>query len=216
MDSVKWCKAGAEKKLRILVIAPLGCRLKKGGKLLHRHPHACSARTPMLPLAEALQYHLWRWGIEVDFREEKSLIGTGDAQVRGEAASEHEPAMTVAAYSHLWVAALEALGANGGIQTLRPPKWRAPKAPPTVPTTGELLRLPFGPFGPFGFAQGTRGLRPSAGACRNGCAANTGQACCVSGITTPSRPGRHRTRARRKANPASPPGSSPQRELLKR
>jgi hypothetical protein len=29
-----------------------------------------------------LQYYLWRWGIEVNFREEKALIGIGEVQVR--------------------------------------------------------------------------------------------------------------------------------------
>ena len=77
----------------------------------------------------------------MNFREEKSLIGTGDAQVRGQAANEHQPAMTVATYSQLWVAALTLQSEGQPITPLRPPKWRARKDPPLAPATGELLRL---------------------------------------------------------------------------
>ena len=120
MGPVQWRKAGADKKLRIIVIAPLGYRLRTGSKLLYRQPAYILTTDPELPLAEVLQYYLWRWGIEVNFREEKSLIGTGDAQVRGEAANEHQPAMTVATYSQLWIAALTLHASGKPITPLRP------------------------------------------------------------------------------------------------
>ena len=164
MGPVQWRKAGADKKLRIIVIAPLGYRLRKGSKLLYRQPAYILITDPELPLAEALQYYLWRWGIEVNFREEKSLIGTGEAMVRGEAANEHQPAMTVAAYSHLWIAALTLLSRDQTITPLRRPKWRDPKAPPSLPSTGDLLRLlrneywagSLRPGNYYHFATGTR------------------------------------------------------------
>jgi hypothetical protein len=77
----------------------------------------------------------------VNFREEKSLIGTGDAPVRDEAANEHQPAMTVAAYSQPWVAALTLQSEGHPLTALRAPKWRARKGQPIAPATGELLRL---------------------------------------------------------------------------
>jgi DDE superfamily endonuclease len=141
MAPVLWRKAGADKKLRIIVIAPLGYRLRKGSKLLYRQPAYLLCTDPEMPLAEALQDYLWRWGIEVNFREEKSLIGTGDAQVRDEASNEHQPAMTVAAYSQLWVAALTLQSEGNPLTPLRAPKWRARKDQPIAPATGELLRL---------------------------------------------------------------------------
>jgi len=141
MAPVLWRKAGANKKLRIIVIAPLGYRLRKASKLLYRQPAYLLCTDPELPLAEALQYYLWRWGIEVNFREQKSVIGTGDAQVRGEESNEHQPAMTVATYSHLWVAALTLQQDGKPITPLRPPKWRARSDQPPAPSTGDLLRL---------------------------------------------------------------------------
>ena len=60
--------------------------------------------------------------------------------VRGEASNEHLPATTVAAYSHLWIAALQQISDGQAITTLRPPKWRGSKDA-TLPSTGDLLRL---------------------------------------------------------------------------
>ena len=169
MTDVQWRKAGAERKLRIIVIAPLGYRLRKGSKLLYRQPAYILTTDAGLPLAEALQCYLWRWGIEVNFRDEKTLIGTGDAMVRGEAANEHQPATTVAAYSHLWVAALTLLSRGEAITPLRRPKWRAAKAPATQPSTGDLLRLLrneywAGALRPGNYYHFATGTRPDASA----------------------------------------------------
>ena len=48
----------------------------------------CNLTKLNLPVEKLLQYYLWRWGIEVNFRDEKTLIGTGQAQVRGTAANQ--------------------------------------------------------------------------------------------------------------------------------
>jgi DDE superfamily endonuclease len=143
LEQVLWRKAGAKTVLRVIVIAPLGYRLRKGSKLLYRQPAFLISTGTQMSVEEMLQEYLWRWGIEVNFREEKSLIGTGEAQVRGAAANEHLPAMTVAAYSHLWVAALQMLDSGQPVAPLTPPKWRQPDpdAPDRLPSTGDLLRL---------------------------------------------------------------------------
>ena len=143
LGPVLWRKAGASLPLRIMVIAPLGYRLRKGSKLLYRQPAYLLCTDPNLPLDEFLQHYLGRWGIEVNFREEKSLIGTGQAQVRGAAANQHFPATTVAAYSLLWTAALQLHQSGQSFEVLRPPKWRrrSRTEEATLPSTGELLRL---------------------------------------------------------------------------
>jgi hypothetical protein len=41
----------------------------------------------------------------VNFREEKAIIGTGEAQVRTPSSNQHLPAVTVAAYAILFDAA---------------------------------------------------------------------------------------------------------------
>ena len=147
LGPVLWKKTGTGMPLRLVVIAPLGYRLRKGSRLLYRKPAYLLCTDPDLPLEELLQDYLWRWGIEVNFREEKTLIGTGDAHVRTAASNRHLPAVTVAAYALLWTVALEGtvtllLLGDGDLPSLEPPKWRgSPDQAGGVPSTGELLRL---------------------------------------------------------------------------
>jgi hypothetical protein len=142
LDQVLWRKSGAKKVVRVVVIAPLGYRLRKGSRLLYRQPAFLLCTDPELPVEQLLQYYLWRWGIEVNFRDEKTLLGAGQAQVRTAASNRHLPAMIVAAYSLLWVAALR-LHAQGNLPPgVQPPKWRTKTAtdPQALPSTGDLLR----------------------------------------------------------------------------
>jgi hypothetical protein len=142
LGPVLWRKAGADLPLRLIVIAPLGYRLRKGSRLLYRQPAYLLCTDPDMSLEEFLQSYLWRWGIEVNFREEKTLIGTGDAHVRTPSSNQHLPAVTVAAYALLWVAALIALAENQPLAFLRPPKWRKDhRETGRLPSTGDLLRL---------------------------------------------------------------------------
>jgi hypothetical protein len=138
---VLWRKSGAALPLRVVVIAPLGYRLRAGGKLLYRQPAYIICGDPDLPLAQLLQYYLWRWGIEVNFREEKSLLGAGQAHVRTAASNTHLPAVVVAAYALLWLSALRLHERTTPVASLQPPRWRrAARADTPLPSTGELLR----------------------------------------------------------------------------
>lgn len=137
---VLWRKSGAERPLRVVVIAPIGYRLRKGSRLLYRQPAFLICTDPDLPLEEMLQDYLWRWGIEVAFRDEKTLVGTGEAQVRGPAANRTQPAVTVAAYAFLWIAALKMMVGGAAPATLQPPKWRRRGKKNAPPSTGDLLR----------------------------------------------------------------------------
>lgn len=143
---VLWRKTGVGLPLRIVVIAPLGYRLTKGGRMLYRKPAYLVCTDPDLSLEELVQYYLWRWGIEVNFREEKDLLGTGQAQVRTESSTQRLPATIVAAYSLLWTSTLTQIGKHRLPPSLALPKWRRPKAiegenEVILPSTGELLRI---------------------------------------------------------------------------
>ena len=70
-----------------------------------------------------LQAYLWRWGIETNFRDEKSLFGTGQAQVRNPASVRSVPQMMVAAYSLLLLASIKLWGVKGRSQAENLPKW---------------------------------------------------------------------------------------------
>ena len=142
ISPVLWRKAGAKIPLRMVVIAPIGYRLRKGSKMLYRRPAYLLCTDPDMPLQELLQDYLWRWGIEVNFREEKSELGTGQAQVRTASSNQHLPAVSVAAYAMLWIAALKAYSGGLELPCWQSPKWRKqPESPRQLPSTGELLRL---------------------------------------------------------------------------
>jgi len=141
LGPVRWRKSGTEQALRVVVIAPLGYRLRKGGKLLYRAPAFLICTDPALPLEKLVQSYLWRWGIEVNFREEKTLVGAGDAQVRTPASNRHLPAVLVASYAFLCLAALRMHKARTLPQTMARPKWRkGHESGESLPSCGDLLR----------------------------------------------------------------------------
>ena len=137
-----WRKSGPDCPLRVVVIAPIGYRLRQGSRLLYRQPAFLICTDPDKPAEELLQEYLWRWGIEVNFRDEKSLIGTGEAQVRDPASNRNQPAVTVAAYALLWIAALKLIATGQAPPHLRPPKWRHAETGRAAAalSTGDLLR----------------------------------------------------------------------------
>ena len=137
---VLWRKAGPDQALRLVVIAPVGYRPRKGSKLLYRQPAYLICTDPDLPLAQLIQYYLWRWDIEVNHRDEKQIIGVGQAQVRSERSVERQPALAVASYAMLLLAAEQAFGQRAASEALPLPKWQR-RIPPHRLSTGKLIQL---------------------------------------------------------------------------
>jgi len=81
---------------------------------------------PTIPADKVLQAYLWRWGIETNFRDEKTLLGTGQAQVRNPASVKAVPRMMVASYSLLLLAGIKLWGVKGMPQPGNIPKWQDP------------------------------------------------------------------------------------------
>jgi len=136
---VLWPKAGSQRPLRLVVIAPVGYRLRKGSKLLYRLPAYLICTDPDLPVANVVQWYLWRWDIEVNHRDEKQVIGVGEAQVRSPLAVSRDPAFAVAAYAALLLASIQIYGLPGKEVNQPVPKWRAKQTKPR-PTTEDLIR----------------------------------------------------------------------------
>ncbi len=127
MKPLRWRSAGKEHDLRLIVIAPLGYKLTKNSKILYRKPAFLICTDAHADIQQVIQAYLWRWDIEVNFRDEKTLIGVGQAQVRHENSVEKVPALAVAAYAILLTAATNAYGPTGQPDTLPAPKWRRKK-----------------------------------------------------------------------------------------
>lgn len=112
-----------EHPLRVVVVEPVPYRKSKTSKRERREPAFLIGTDPDLSLAELLQLYLWRWDIEVNFRDEKTLLGVGQAQVRTELSTQNAPALAVAAYSLLLLAAVKVYGAEGKPEAIANPLW---------------------------------------------------------------------------------------------
>lgn len=140
LDQVQWRTAGP-RLMRVIVIAPLGYRPRKDAKLLYRQPAYLICTNAEQPLQLVLQNYVWRWGIEANHREEKQLIGVGDAQVRTAAATGSVPAFLVAAYALLRLAARRAAEEDGMQGVLPPPRWNRRNTPQPACTTRVIQQL---------------------------------------------------------------------------
>jgi len=137
---VRWRGAG-EQNLRLVIIAPLQYRLSQNSNVLYREPAFLICTDPDLPLEKTRQYFLWRWGIEVNFRDEKTILGLGEAHVWTDKAVALLPAFIAAAYAFLQLAVQTAYGDNGQCP-LPHPQWqrRRPQERITLSQTIQLLR----------------------------------------------------------------------------
>ncbi len=135
---VRWRPCARGQDLRLVVIAPLGYRLSARSRMLYRKPAHLICTAPNASLQEILQRYLWRWDIELNLRDEKTLLGVGQAQIRDPRAVEQVPALAVASYAMLLTSSLLHYGPKGMPHCLPPPKWRA-NAPPRRATTQSLL-----------------------------------------------------------------------------
>lgn len=120
---LRWRAAG-EQDLRLIVIAPVAYKLRKGGQTLYRQPTYLICTDPSLPVEIVVQHYIWRWEIEVNHRDEKTLLGVGQAQVRQEQSVSSVPASAVASYAMLHVAAIKAYGWAGLPGVIPAAKWR--------------------------------------------------------------------------------------------
>jgi hypothetical protein len=136
VSPVRWLGTGGQ-DVRLLVVRPLAYRPRKGSRLLYRDPAYLLCTDPDLPLDRLLQSYLWRWEIELNFREEKTLLGVGEAQVRTPTAVKTVPSFMVAAYAFLLLAGT---GSQEQLSTLPEPKWRT-SAPAPRASTARLIGL---------------------------------------------------------------------------
>jgi hypothetical protein len=137
LSPVRWRAAG-EIDLRLLVIRPVGFRPRKGARMSYTRPAYLICTDAQMPADEILQEYVWRWDIEVNHREEKTILGVGQAQVRNPNSVQDIPASAVAAYAMLHLAAIKAYGKGGKPAIIPEAKWRRPWKK-IRPSTQDLL-----------------------------------------------------------------------------
>ena len=139
IKDVRWRSAGQNHDLQIVVISPLGYRLTKESKILYRQPAYLLCTDSNLEIEKLLQAYLWRWEIEVNFRDEKTLLGCGQAQVRNPQSVKNVPAFTVAMFAFLQLAAYRS-NKNRDQSILPKAKWDPVKENQRM-TTSEIINL---------------------------------------------------------------------------
>jgi hypothetical protein len=139
IHDVCWPKTTADRPVTVVLIKPLGYRLQKTGKLLYKQPAYLLVAGAAADLQHILQAYLLRWQIEVSFRDEKTILGAGKAQVWSARSVERAPAFLVACYAALLLASISALDdkRNEQFEPLAP--WRQNSV--TRPSARDLVRL---------------------------------------------------------------------------
>ena len=138
LHNLRWRPAGPNQAFTLLVIAPLAYRLSQESRLLYREPAFLICNDPHLPPQEIVRSYPWRWEVEVNFREEKTVLGIGEAQVRPAASVEMEPALGVISYAMLLLA--DSHRTPEDQPALPPTKWNAHTVPQPA-STQQLVNI---------------------------------------------------------------------------
>ena len=110
LAQVYWQGGSRKRPVRLLVVAPVGYRTSKNGRKYYRQPAYLLTTDRTTPAVELLQACFDRWGIEVNHRDEKEILGVGQAQVWNGHSVSKVPALLVARYSWLLLAGLKCYG----------------------------------------------------------------------------------------------------------
>jgi hypothetical protein len=168
----KWQVAGENAIVQIVVIAPLRYKKRKHGPWKYTEPAYLVCTDAHTPIEELIQSYFWRWGIEVNFKEEKQLFGAGQAQVRHPQSVSSAPTVCIATYAALLLAGIRAYGFHSRPPSVEPPKWNARKRHARVTVSDLILQLhqelmlnAAGNFSPLAFhpINETSGLKLSSG-----------------------------------------------------
>lgn len=140
LGPVHWQGGARKRPMRLLVVAPVGYRTSKNGRQYYRQPAYLLTTDLTTPAVLLLQDYFDRWGIEVNHRDEKEILGVGQAQVWNERSVQKVPALLVAMYSWLLLAGLHCYGPTRTKVYEPLPKWRRGARRPSCLDLIALLR----------------------------------------------------------------------------
>jgi hypothetical protein len=124
LPEVLWRRGGGDRKLRLLVLAPLPYKTSPNASLNYRQPGYLLSTDLRSPERELIQSYFDRWQIEINHRDEKTILSVGQAQVWSPSSVSRQPALTVASYSMLLLASLRCFGPGRSSFHPQLPKWR--------------------------------------------------------------------------------------------
>jgi hypothetical protein len=140
VGEVLWQRGGGRRRLRLLVLAPTAYRKTKAGRCYYREKAYLLCDDNEVAVKALLQAYFDRWEIEVNHRDEKSILGVGQAQVWADLSVPRVPALMVATYSLLLLSALETYGPKRTSAYESLPKWRRAARRPSCQDLITLLR----------------------------------------------------------------------------
>lgn len=132
---------GEKKVIQIVVIAPLRYKKRKSAPWSYTQPAYVMCTDPSLDPKKVIEVYSMRWGIEVNFKEEKQLFGIAHPQVRHPHSVAAAPTLAVAAYAALHLAAIRAFGHRKLPPAVSPPKWRKRQPPRRLATQDLITQL---------------------------------------------------------------------------
>ena len=140
IKEVFWQKGSGRKELRLIVISPYPYRTTKKGKKMYRKEAYLLTDNLDIPVEKLIQMYIDRWEIEVNHRDEKTILGIGQAQVRNINSVLKLPTQLAAIYSMILLTSIECFGNGRGNDFIPLPKWRKHTRRPSCNDLLNLLR----------------------------------------------------------------------------
>ena len=139
LDHVLWRRGAATRHLRLIVIAPVPYKMSLHSRINYRDPAYLLSTDLKTSPKKLLQHYFDRWQIEINHRDEKTLLAVGHSHVWSRLSVPRQPAFTVACYSMLMLSCLRYSG-PGRTSAFAPlPKWRT--SAPSRPSLQDMLTL---------------------------------------------------------------------------
>lgn len=140
VNGVLWQRGAGTRQLRLLVVAPQPYKISVNARTNYRQPAYLLSTDKQSNAEMLLQCYFDRWQIEVNHREEKDIMGVGQAQIWSAKSVPRQPAFAVASYSMLLLAGLKAFGPGRTHDFVPLPKWRKNANRPSALDLITLLR----------------------------------------------------------------------------
>lgn len=140
ISDIFWPGGAGERKLRLIIIAGTPYKRSKTARIQYRQPGYLLTTELNASVEFLIQCYFNRWQIEVNHRDEKTILGVGEAQVHTKTSVEREPGFSVAVYSLLKLATLLACGPLRTDQFFELPKWYAGSNTPSLEDMQHKLR----------------------------------------------------------------------------
>lgn len=140
IKEVLWQKGSGKKELRLIVISRYPYRTTKKGKQLYRQEAYLLTDNLDIQVEKLIQMYIDRWEIEVNHRDEKTILGIGQAQVRNLNSVLKQPTQIASIYSMLLLISIECFENYRGSYFIPLPKWRKQARRPSCNDLLNFLR----------------------------------------------------------------------------